>query len=395
MSKPLTGTTVIDFTSSISGPFCGALLADYGAEVIKVERPVTGEDARLFPPIKDGTPLGFVSIGRGKKAISIDLNKEEGQNIFQKIASKVDVILENYTPGTMKRWNIDFDTIKQINPKIVYCSISGYGQFGPMAQLPSYDIVVQGLSGMMAATGFPDGPPTKTGSALSDYITGIFGAFAISMGLLYVKQHQEAIHLDVSMLDVLLSIQDVPFLNWTNNNAVTPRFGNRLPYVTPFDTFEASDGWIIIAAANNNNFGALCQVMNRPDLLDDPRFSDNARRCQNEAELKPIINDFTKKHTLKELLVMLQKNGVPCSPIQHIGQILDSPHAKIRGMVQEVTQPNGVKVKVPGIAVKINGEVLQVTGGAPDVGQHNKELFSDWLGYTEEQLEELKNKKII
>jgi CoA:oxalate CoA-transferase len=394
--KPLKGIRVIDFTTTISGPFCSALLADYGAEVFKVERPVKGEDARLFPPMKEGNPLGFISIGRGKKGLSIDMNKPEGQDLFRKLAAKVDVILENYTPGTMKRWNIDYETIKAINPKIVYCSISGFGQFGPMSPLPGYDAVIQAMSGMMQSTGFPDGPPQRTGTASTDYLTGTFGAFGIAMGVFNALKTGKGMHLDVAMLDCVLNTLDVPFLAWTNNKQNAPRYGNRLPYVTPFDAFQAKDGgWIIIATANNNNFGGLCKAMDRMDLMENPKFSDNAQRCMNETELRAIIDPWVRTLGTMEALGLLMKNGVPVAPIQHAGQMLENPQAKARGLVQEVTQPNGFKAYVPGVAIKIDGEILPVEGNAPDPGQHNTEVFGALLGLGEADLAALKEKGII
>lgn len=393
--KPLKGVKVIDFSNSIAGPFCGCLLADYGAEVYKVERPGRGEDSRLFPPQMDGTPLGFVSINRAKKGLAMDLNKPEGQELFRKLAAKVDVILENYTPGTMKRWNIDYEAIKAVNPKIVYCSISGFGQFGPLSPLPGYDAVIQAMSGMMMSTGFPDGAPTRTGNAATDYLTGTFGALGIVMGILQARATGQGMHLDVAMLDCVLNTQDVPFLSAMNLDQDVPRYGNRLAYVTPFDTFRTKDGWLMIATANNNNFGGLAKVMGREDLMENPKFSDNMQRCMNEAELREIIAGWTKDLGTMELMGLLMKNGVPCAPIQHAGQMLKNPHAQARGLVQEVTQPNGVKVKVPGVAIKIDGQILPVEGNAPDPGQHNAEVLGELLGMSEADLAPLKEKGII
>ncbi len=393
--KPLKGIKVIDFSSAIAGPYCGSLLADYGCEVYKVERPGRGEDARLFPPVKDGVPLGFVSINRGKAGLAFDLNKPEGQEIFRKLAAQVDVILENYTPGTMKRWNVDYETIKAINPKIVYCSLSGFGQFGPMSPLPGYDAVIQAMSGMMMTTGFPDGAPTRTSTASTDYLTGLFSAFGIVMGVLNAVKTGKGMHLDVAMLDCVLNTLDVPFLNWANMQKNTERFGNRLAYVTPFDTFATKDGWLMIATANNNNFGGLCKVMDRTDLIENPKFADNYQRCVHEAELRPIIAEWTKGLGTMELLGMLMKNGVPCSPIQHTGQMLEHPHGKARGLVAEVTLANGYKVKVPGVAIKIDGQILPVEPSAPDVGQHNNEVFKGVLGMSDADIAALKEKGVI
>ncbi len=393
--KPLKGVKVIDFSNSIAGPFCGCLLADYGAEVYKVERPGRGEDSRLFPPQKEGVPLGFVSINRGKKGLAMDLNKPEGQELFRKLATKVDVILENYTPGTMKRWNIDYETIKTVNPKIVYCSISGFGQFGPLSPLPGYDAVIQAMSGMMMSTGFPDGAPTRTGNAATDYLTGTFGALGIVMGVLQARATGQGMHLDVAMLDCVLNTQDVPFLSPMNLGKEVPRYGNRLAYVTPFDTFKTKDGWLMIATANNNNFGALAKLMGREDMMEDPKFADNFQRCQHEPEVRAIVANWTKDYATMELLGMLMKNGVPCSPIQNAGQMLNHPHAQARGLVQEVTQANGLKVKVPGVAIKIDGQVLPLDGNAPEPGQHNKDIFGELLGMGEADLASLKEKGII
>ena len=311
-------------------------------------------------------PLGFVSINRAKKGLSIDLNKPEGQELFRKLAAKVDVILEkNYTPGTMKRWNIDYGTIKAINPRIVYCSISGFGQFGPLSPLPGYDAVIQAMSGMMMSTGFPDGAPTRTGNAAVDYLSGTFGAREFVMGVLQARATGEGMHVDVAMLDCELNTQDVPFLSPMNLGKEVSRYGNRLAYVTPFDTFKTKDGWLMIATANNNNFGSLAKVMGREGLLDDPKFSDNFQRCVNEAELREIIASWTAQHGTMELVGMLMKNGVPCSPIQNAGQMLENPHAKARGLVTKSTHSSGLKVKIPGVAIKIDGQILPVEGQLP------------------------------
>jgi CoA:oxalate CoA-transferase len=397
MLKLLEGIKVIDFTTTISGPFCGQLLADYGATVIKVERPKTGEDARHFPPQINGVSPGFTGLQRGKKHIGLALGTPEGQEIFRKLAAKCDVILENFTPGTMKKWNIDFETIKKINPKIVYCSISAFGQFGPMAEMPGYDAVIQALSGMMNGTGFPDGLPTRTGNAATDYSAGTVGAFAIAMGLFKVAKTGEAIYLDVSMLDCAIAILDSHFIHAANENKVQPRYGNRLPYVTPFDTFETQDGWVIIATANNNTFGALCNIMNQPELLEDPRFQDNLHRCQHVDELKPIITAWSKQFPSAKLLDMMMKAGVPCAPIQNMIQTLSMPQVIARGMVQEVTHTTGVKVKIPGVTIKINGEVatLPQTAGDTAPGQHNKDILGGLVGLTDAQLAAYKEKGII
>ena len=398
MIKPLAGVRVIDFTSTISGPFCGSILADYGADVIKIERPDIGEDGRHFPPLIQNYSVAFAAIQRQKKGLSLALGEPEAQELFRKLAAKSDVVLENFTPGTMKRWNIDFETIKKINPKIVYCSISAFGQFGPMSSFPGYDGVIQALSGLMYGTGFPDGPPTRTGNASTDYLAGTYAAFSIAMGLFHALKTGEALHMDISMMDCILTTMDTHFSQWVNAGEIQPRYGNRLPYVSPFDTFQTKDGWAFIATANNNTFQALCDAMQRPDLIEEPHYRNNSLRCQYVAELKSIIEEWTKKYQTLELINIMRNAGVPCAPVQSIGEMLEHPHTKARGMIQEVVQqPSGLRVKMPGVPIKINGEVATIPENAyaPEPGEHNREILTGILGLSNEDLIALKEKKVI
>ena len=398
MIKPLEGVRVIDFTSTISGPFCGSMLADYGAEVIKVERPIVGEDGRHFPPLIHDYSVAFAAIQRQKKGISLALGKPEAQELFLQLAAKSDVVLENFTPGTMKRWNIDFETVKKINPKIVYCSISAFGQFGPLSIFPGYDGVIQALSGLMFGTGFPDGPPTRTGNASTDYLAGTYAAFSIVMGLFHALKRGEALHMDVSMMDCILTTMDTHFSQWVNAGELQPRYGNRLPYVAPFDSFQTKDGWAFIATANNNTFGALCDAMERPDLIREPHFENNTLRCRHVNELKAIIEVWTKQYRTAELIDKMRKAGVPCAPVQSIGEMLEHPHSKARGMVQEVVQqPSGLRVKMPGVPIKINGEVASIPEDAyaPEPGEHNQEILGGILGLSEKDLIDLRAKGVI
>jgi CoA:oxalate CoA-transferase len=395
MGGLLEGIRVLDFTGSVSGPACSMFLADAGAEVIKIERPLRGDDSRLFPPFREGWSASYVTLQRGKKGMVLDLSEDEGVEIFRELVKISDVVVENMTPGTLAKLGLDYDSLKALKKDIILCSISGYGQTGPLSPLPGYDSVIQAMSGLMSITGFPDGPPTRVGSLISDITSAVFGAMGICMALYYRERTGQGNLVDVSMFDVSLTLLDANMLTYTVEHLEPTRNGNRLKYITPFDTFHCSDGDVLIICGNETNFGALADAIGRPDLKDDPRFKDNPNRTQHEPELKPIIEDWTSRRTREDVMGVLLPAGVPVAPVNRVSEAIEMEQTRARGMLQDVEQPGAGTMTICGPTLKFPETPLRIGGPAPTLGQHTREVLAELLGYSRERLDRLEEKGVI
>jgi len=395
MKSLLEGIRVLDFTGSVSGPACSMFLADAGAEVIKIERPVRGDDSRLFPPFQGGLSGSFITLQRGKKGIALNMKTEEGIEVFKELLKVSDVVVENMTPGTLARLGLDYENMKKLKDDIILCSISGYGQTGPLSSLPGYDSVIQAMSGLMSVTGFPDGPPTRVGSLITDITSGVFGALGICMALYYREKTGKGNHVDVSMLDVSITLLDANMLTYTIEHLEPTRNGNRLKYITPFDTFHCSDGDVLIICGNETNFGALAEVIEMPELKDDPRFKDNPSRTQYEPKLKAIIEEWTSRRTRQEVLGAMLPMGVPVAPVNKVSEALEMEQTKERGMLQEIDQPGAGKMTICGPTLKVPEAPLRIQGPAPLLGQHTKEVLSTILGYDSKRIDKLESQGVI
>ncbi len=384
MRSMLDGVRVIDFTNTVAGPGCTFFLADMGAEVIKVERPGRGDDARWFPPYKDGVSASFVTLNHGKEGVTIDLGKPEGVELFKELVRKSDVLVENYTPGVMAKFGVDYESLKQVNPKLVMCSISGYGQFGPLSPLPGYDAVIQAMSGLMSTTGFPDGPPLRAGTLIVDISTALCAAFAVCAALFARERSGEGEYLDVAMYDVALNLLEAQFVNFTVNGVSGQRTGNRYAYVTPFDTFRTKDAYVLIICAGDGPFESLCQAMGQPELSADDRFKDVMSRNANEPELKKIIEAWTTQYTNDEVLGILLPGGVPASPVMDVKQAVENPHTKARNMLVDIKQGD-TTITTFGPAIKATNSEIKIRSGAPGLGEHNEWLLKEVLGKSDEE----------
>ncbi|MCL5290315.1 MAG: CoA transferase [Firmicutes bacterium] len=392
-SKLLEGLKVIDITIVIAGPTVTYLLVDMGADVIKVEHPVRGDDARHFMPQKNGICSSFIWMNRGKKGLAVDLNKPEGQEIIKELAKQSDVLVENFTPGTMKRWGIDYETLSRINPGLIMVSVSGFGQTGPMSHLPGYDIVGQAMSGIMSVTGHPGGPPTRVGVLIGDTSSGAFGCIGLLAALYNREKTGLGQHVDISMQDVLISYYDLPTYTWEGK--LLGRTGNRVPTIAPFDSYPTKDDrWVIIPAANNKLWEQLCEIMGRPELATDPRFADNPGRCKNYDELSEEISKWSSQHTLNEIIGLLQARGNPVSPILNIDEVLAMPHVKERGIVVDIDDPIAGRVSTANIPIKFSRTPASISGPAPMLGEHTREILSS-LGYPEENINKLAQDGVI
>ncbi len=330
---PLSGTLVVDLTRVLAGPFCTLVLADLGARVIKVETPGRGDDARHFGPFVDGRSAYFTSLNRGKQSIALDLKAESDREIFERLLERADVLVENFRPGAMARLGYAWEALHARYPRLVMASTSGFGQTGPYAQRPAYDIVAQGMGGIMSLTGQPGGPPTRVGTSLGDIAAALFTVVGIEAALLERARSGRGMHVDVAMLDSQVAILENAIARYTATGEVPGPLGSRHPSITPFEALAARDGYVIVAAGNDALFGALCRTLGCAELARDPRFASNELRTRNHAALKPALEAALAARGTAEWLALLSEAGVPCAPIQNVQQVLEDPQVAARNMV--------------------------------------------------------------
>lgn len=393
--KPLQDVVVVDLTRILSGPFCTMVFADFGADVIKIETPGSGDESRLLDPHVNGESAYFMGVNRGKQSVTLNLKTVEGRALLKEIARKADILVENYRPGTMENWGLGYEQMKSINPGLIYASISGFGHSGPYMKLPAYDIVIQGLSGLMSITGQENGPPTRVGTSIGDIVPGLFSAIGIMMALFHRTRTGEGQHLDVSMFDSIVAILENAISRYQVYKKIPKPIGNRHPAITPFDSFSTKDGYIIVAAGNPKLFEKLCEILNLPDLVKDKHFSEYASRHKHEKELKPILEKAFSRYTQAQALEMLGKIGIPCAPINTIDQVLVNPQVKARDMIVDVEHPVAGIMKLPGIPIKMSLTPGQIENPAPTLGQHTEQVLSRFAGLTQEQVSELRRRGIL
>ncbi len=389
MRSMLEGIRVIDFTNTVAGPGCTFFLADMGAEVIKVERPGLGDEARLFPPYKDGTSASFTVLNRGKRGVVLDLKNPRAVELFKELAAASDVLVENYRPGVMKKLGLDYDTLKSANPRLVMCSISGYGQYGPLSHLPAYDAVIQAMSGLMSTTGFPDGPPTRAGTLIVDISCAFFAAYGICAALFARERSGEGEYLDISMYDVAINLLEAKFVDYTVTGNIPQRTGNRYPYVTPFDAFATKDGYVMLICIGDQPFHNLCKAMGKPELAEDARFKDLMARNANEPELKKIIEEWASGFTDAEIWELMQEHGVPGAPVNDVKSVVENPHTAARGMLVDLEQPGAGTITIFGSAMKALGSEIRPRGPAPTLGQDNRWFLEEVLNKKADEVEEI------
>lgn len=397
MAGPLGGVRIIDLTRVVAGPYATMLLADLGAEVVKVELPGKGDDGRYGYPSVEGVPLAFAALNRNKKGITLDVRTPRGKELLERLVERADVLVENFSAGTMQKWGLGWEELKARNPSLVYVALSGFGQTGPYAGRTSYDIIAQAMGGLMALTGFADGPPLRGGGALGDFIGGLFAAFAVVCALHYRGRTGEGQFVDVSNMDAVLSMTD----NWLTVTGVTgkqpPRFGNRHPFTAPYDCFQARDGWVVIAVGNSALFRALMQAIGEPELGRDPRFKSPQARLENFDAVHAVVQGWVSGRTVAEVLAVLGPEGanVPCAPVMGMQELLTDPHVRAREMVVEVPHERVGCVPITGIPVKFSASPGTIRWLGPDLGQHNREIYCGWLGLCEQELVVLERDGVI
>lgn len=390
----LLGIRVLDMSRVLAGPFTGMLLADMGADVIKLEIPGRGDDSRQFPPFIGEESMYYVNLNRGKKSITINLKTEEGKNIFKELVKQSDVLLENFRPGTMNRLGIGYEALKEINPRLVYAAISGFGQYGPYSSRPGYDIIGQAMGGLLSITGWPDSPPTRSGTAIGDILSSLFCTVGI-LGALKVRDQTGVGQLvDVSLVDsVFAALENIPQVYYVEGH-IPERIGNRYEFIYPYDTFETSDGWVVIGIANDSLWNRFLEATKLK--LDDPRYKTNPLRVENHEPLRAEIEKWTRPQSKDDVVGLLTEAGVPCCPIYDIKEASEDPHIRgARKMVQEMNQPGIGTVKIQGNPIKMSMTDPQPRGPAPSLGGDTLNVLKEILGVSEERYKRLKEEGVV
>ncbi len=393
--RPLSGIVVIDLTRVLAGPFCTMILGDLGAEIIKVEAPGVGDDARQFGPFLDeagARSAYFGSINCGKKSLTLNLKTDKGAAVLGDLVRTADVLVENYRPGTLERLGFSEQRIEELNPSLVYASVSGFGYSGPDSTNAAYDMVIQSLSGLMSITGTEDGQCVRVGSSIADIISGLYTTIGIVTALFRRGRSSDdpGARIDVAMLDSAVSVLENAIARYQTTGKVPGPIGARHPSITPFDAFETSDSTIVIAVGNDRIFRALCDAFGRAELADDPRFATNALRTEHHAELKVIINECLAGRTTDDWIAAFEAASVPCARINTIEDLFSYEQISARNMLVPVEGADGFKVA--GSPVKFRGEVdVTARPGAPALGEHNREILGELLGYSEADIQDLRD----
>jgi len=406
MSKALEHLRVLDMSRVLAGPFLAQNLADFGADVIKIERPHHGDETRTFPPYlkrADGTQTEdsayYMSINRGKRSVTIDISKPLGQDLIKQLAAQSDVLIENYKVGDLKRYGLDYASIKTVKPDIVYCSITGFGQTGPYRNRPGYDYIFQAMSGLMSITGerddLPGGGPAKVGLAICDVITGIYSSFAVMAALAHRDKSGEGQHIDMSLLDVAIATISHINMNYLVGGIVPKRMGTAHPSIVPYQVFNAADGQMVVAVGNDTQFSKLCQTLGVAALPADERFRTNVSRVKNRDELVPIIQAKFREKPVAHWIDTLTSIGVPCGPINNIKQVFDDPHIKSRGMRVEVDHPRGGRVSMLANPARLSVTPPTYERVPPQLGEHTQEVLRNVLNLDDLAIEALANAGVI
>lgn len=373
--QPLKGIRVIEFCSVAAGPFCAMLLADMGADVIKVEHPEGGDSMRAWPPISEGFSENFASVNRNKRSVTLDLKDPADQARAVQLAAGADVVVENNRPGVMARLGLDYHTLAQRNPALVYCSISAFGQEGPRAREAGFDLTIQAMAGVMSVTGEAGGAPVKCGVPLSDFATGLYAAFAIASSLRHVEQTGQGVHIDASMFGASLAVGALQTSQYFGSGIDPEKLGSAHPRNAPYQAFRTADGYIAMAAGNNALFRSACGAIAREDLPGRERFGSTALRAQHQAELKAIFEEAFSSKPSNEVLAMFRQAGVPCAPINTYSQALADEQVAHMQWVQPITLPGGAQTRTFASPLRFNGEGFPIYRRPPALGEHNEEVF--------------------
>jgi len=407
MAGPLSHIRVLDLSRVLAGPWAGQNLADLGAEVIKVERPGAGDDSRAFGPpwVKDREGRDtkdsayYTSANRGKKSVTLNISKPEGQKLVRELAGISDVLIENYKFGDLARYGLSYDDLKTINPRLVYCSVTGFGQTGPWRERPGYDFMIQGMGGMMSVTGEPDGAPgggpQRAGVPVADIITGMYASIAICAALAHRAESGVGQHLDLALLDSQIALLAYQNTNYFSTGKPPKRIGNLHPNIVPYQPFRTKDGSIILACGNDNLYRKFCEVAGCVELAGDARFASNGKRVENRAELTRLLQAIFVKKNTREWVELLEAAGVPNGPINDVAQVFEEPQVKARGVRIELEHPVAGKLPLVASPMRFSGTPLEHRLAPPTLGQHTDEILRDVLQVPEAQIARLRAEGVV
>ena len=407
MAGPLSHIRVLDLSRVLAGPWCGQNLADLGAEVIKIERPGTGDDSRAFGPpwLKDASGKDtresayFASANRGKKSVTLNLSKPRGQEIARELARASDVLVENYKVGDLARYGLGYDDLRKLNPRLVYASVTGFGQTGPYRERPGYDFMIQGMGGVMSITGerddLPGGGPQRVGIPIADIMTGMYATIAICAALAHREKSGAGQHLDLALLDTQVGILANQGMNYLATGTPPGRIGNAHPNIVPYQPFRTKDGDVILACGNDNLFGKFCEVAGCQQLAKDPRFATNAKRVENREEITRLLADVFAKRTTRDWCDALERAGVPNGPINNLQQVFDEPQVAARGMKIELEHAVAGRVPLIASPMKFSETTLEFRNGPPVLGQHTAEVLRGALRMDDDAIARLRADGVI
>ncbi len=406
-SGPLAGLRVLDMSRVLAGPWSGQLMADFGADVVKVERPGVGDDTRGWGPpyLKDSAgeesreAAYYMSANRAKRSLTLDISRPEGQKICAALAARADVLLENYKLGGLAKFNLDYDSLKERCPRLIYCSITGFGQTGPYAARAGYDMIIQGAGGFMSLTGerddLPGGGPQKGGVAVSDLMTGMYATVAVLAALAWREKSGAGQHIDLALLDTQVSWLANQAMNYLVSGEVPRRAGNAHQNIVPYGTFPARDGHMILGIGNNTQLSKFLEIAGRPELMQDPRFKDNTTRVENREAVVAIIGGITAMRDLDDWLAELEPAGVPSGPINTLDRVFDDPQVLARGMRVKIPHALGVEVEHAGNPIRFSASPVDYPRAAPLLGEHTDEVLAEWLGLDAPAIAQLRRKEAV
>jgi CoA:oxalate CoA-transferase len=395
MAKPLDGLKVIDLTRVLAGPFSTMLLADMGADVIKIENPKGGDDSRAFGPFKNGLSAYFISLNRSKRGITLNLKEDRAKEIFKKLVEKADILVENYKPGTMKKLGLDYETLKAINPALIYASSSGFGQTGPYSSRPAYDLILQGMSGFMSITGFDAEHPVKAGSSIADVFAGVFTTIGILAALEYRSKNGKGQMVDIAMLDCMIATLENAIAAFDCTKKAPQPIGNVHRSIAPFATFPTLDGFVNVCVGNEELWRKFCETLGMAEYVMDARFANNKARVENFGTLSKIIAEYSSNRTTSEWMKSFEEVNVPCGPIMNIEQLVNDPQVKARNMIVELDHGEAGKFMAPGVPIRFSETPASIRSIAPFLGEHNFEVYGKELGLNSEEVEKLRKDGVI
>jgi crotonobetainyl-CoA:carnitine CoA-transferase CaiB-like acyl-CoA transferase len=403
----LSGLRVLDLSRVLAGPWASQLLADLGADVVKVERPGTGDDTRAWGPPwladVDGEPTGesayYLSANRNKRSVTIDMAQADGQALIRQLAGKADIVIENFKVGGLARYGLDYASLSAINPRLIYCSITGFGQTGPYAARAGYDFLIQGMGGLMSLTGRPDGSPgegpMKVGVALTDVMTGLYSTVAVLAALAHRERSGRGQHIDLALLDVQIASLANQAANYLVGGDVPRRMGNAHPNIVPYQDFPTADGYMIIAVGNDSQFANLCEAIDRPQWARDARFRTNPQRVKHRDELVESLRGITLTRTTAQWVSMLEARGVPCGPINRMDQVFADPQVQARAMRLEMSHPVAGKVPLVANPIRMSETPVQYRHAPPTLGEHTEAVLGEWLALDAPQLAALHDRGVV